>query len=98
MSAPCTTDPTESPARRLLIADQAMLCCLVLVTTLALFGLKIYIACRDLTHDDIPPGRIWDGAMLPSLGRVLGCSAEDFAVGLGCLLVALVLVRLMRAL
>src|SRR5438105_14909657 len=85
----------DADSRRRLLTDQALHCCLAALTMLVLFGLKVYIACRDLNHD-FPPPRIWDGALLPSLGRVLGCSTEDFAVGLACLLAGLMLIRLNR--
>jgi lipoteichoic acid synthase len=87
---------SDDGSRRLLRLDQARLCCLAVVTIALAFGLKLYIACRDLTLE-IPPGRIWDGLNLASLGRVLGCCAEDFAVILGCLLVGLTLIWVKRA-
>jgi arylsulfatase A-like enzyme len=52
-----------------------------------LFLTKLLIALRDLASPELPPF-LTKGGLLPTLGRVWACCAQDFAVGLSCLLVA----------
>jgi arylsulfatase A-like enzyme len=66
---------------------------LVLTVCTAIFLTKAVIAFRDLDQPNLEP-RLCDGWSLASLGRVWACCAEDFAVGLGCLLLATLLLRL----
>jgi arylsulfatase A-like enzyme len=73
--------------------DCAELVSLVLAVCLALFLTKVVIAHRDLDCADMPP-QICDGQILLSLGRIAACCAEDWAVGLGCLLLGAVALRL----
>lgn len=65
---------------------------LVLAVCTAIFLTKAFIAYRDLDNADAPP-QIYDGAALASLARVWACCAEDFAVGLGCYLLAAAALR-----
>jgi arylsulfatase A-like enzyme len=58
---------------------------LVLAVCLALFLTKAFIAYRDLDDAAMPP-QICDQILHHSLARIGLCCAEDFAVGLGCLL------------
>jgi len=58
-----------------------------------LFLTKALIAYRDLDKPDMPP-QIFDEEFLWSLGRIWVCCAEDFAVGVGCLFLALLTLRL----
>ncbi|MFL5242370.1 MAG: sulfatase [Gemmataceae bacterium] len=58
-----------------------------------LFLTKGLIAYRDLDKPDMPP-QIVNEEFLWSLGRLWVCCAEDFAVGIGCLLLALVTIKL----
>jgi arylsulfatase A-like enzyme len=58
---------------------------LVIAVCLAIVGTKGFIAWRDLDNAAVPP-HVYDYALLPSLGRVVICSAEDLAVGLVCYL------------
>jgi arylsulfatase A-like enzyme len=67
--------------------EYAELVSLVLIVCLTVFATKAVIAMSDLANAKMPP-QIWDDEVLPSLGRVCACCAEDFAVGIACLLVA----------
>src|SRR5258708_14421267 len=58
-----------------------------------LFLTKALIAYRDLDKPDMPP-QIFDEEFFWSLGRIWVCCAEDFAVGVGCLFLALIMLRL----
>lgn len=60
---------------------------LVLVVCLALVVTKTVLAALALSRDSLS-GQIFDDDWLNSVGRLLGCCVEDFAVGLGCLFVA----------
>src|SRR4051794_34020388 len=53
----------------------------------AIFLTKAFIPSRALDPDAAPP-QVWDGRAVATLTRVWGCCAEDFAVGLGCLVLA----------
>src|SRR5579862_1626673 len=82
LAAPSTSNSSERP----------FLLSLVFFTCLALFVTKAFIAHRDLREWPLPP-RVWSGQVLATLGRVWVCCAEDFAVGLGCLLVSMMAFR-----
>jgi arylsulfatase A-like enzyme len=64
---------------------QAEMLSLTFAVCTAIFVTKVLIAYRDLDNADAPP-QIADASWLASLVRVWACSAEDFAVGAGCLL------------
>jgi hypothetical protein len=66
---------------------------LVVVVCAAIFLVKGFIAVRDLANPVLPPV-VYDGRVPASLGRVWACCAEDFAVGLGCLLAGWLALRL----
>ncbi len=57
--------------------------------------IKAYIARCNLADPGVPP-QIYNGEFFESLGRVLGCCVEDMAVGLLCLIVGLVALRIAR--
>jgi glucan phosphoethanolaminetransferase (alkaline phosphatase superfamily) len=61
---------------------------LVLTVCLVLFLTKGVIAYRDHDKADMPPQILGDEFLI-SVGRLFICCAEDFAVGAGCLLLAL---------
>jgi arylsulfatase A-like enzyme len=65
---------------------------LVLAVCVAILVVKGFIAYRDLDSPAAPP-QIYSDSVVTSLARVVACCAEDFAVGLGCFVVALVVVR-----
>jgi arylsulfatase A-like enzyme len=77
----------KGPSRARLGFEYAELVSLVLAVCTAVFLTKTVIAYRDLANAKMPP-QICDDELLPSLGRVSACCAEDFAVGIGCLLLA----------
>jgi arylsulfatase A-like enzyme len=67
---------------------------LAFVVCLALFLLKGFIAWRDLDDAAMPP-QVWTGNAVISLARLWACSAEDFAVGCGCVLAGGAALRLL---
>jgi arylsulfatase A-like enzyme len=69
---------------------------LVFSVCLVLFLIKALIAFRDLDNPDLPPC-VADGPALATLGRVVLCCGEDFAVGAGCLLAVGLALALWRA-
>jgi arylsulfatase A-like enzyme len=69
---------------------------LVLAVCLAIVVTKCVLAIDTLSNLAVRP-IIWDDEEFwPSVGRALACCAEDFAVGLVCLLLAALAVRLCR--
>jgi len=66
---------------------------LVFILCVAIFGLKNLIAYRDLDIKAMPPQIVTED-WWESQGRIWLCCAEDFAVGLGCLLAVGILLRL----
>src|SRR5437763_456640 len=69
--------------------DQAQgeLVSLTCAVCLVLFLTKTLLAYIDLNNPDRLP-RLWNDSLVLTLGRITACCAEDFAVGLGCLLTA----------
>jgi arylsulfatase A-like enzyme len=76
--------------------EYAEMISLVFFVCLTMFVAKAYIGFRFLNSPRRPP-QVVGGSLLPSLGRVWLCSAEDFAVGAGCLLAAALTLRLIRS-
>jgi arylsulfatase A-like enzyme len=66
---------------------------LTFAVCLAIFLTKLILATLDLADPRQPP-LLFDGDWLPSLARVFACCAEDGAVGLSCVLLAAVALRL----
>jgi arylsulfatase A-like enzyme len=85
-------DGSAGPDRR---RDLAELLSLTFVVCLVLFLTKTVVAWRDLNSDTMPPPVVTDSWVV-SLGQLCGCAAEDFAVGLGCLLAAGLALRFAR--
>jgi arylsulfatase A-like enzyme len=75
------------PAPAAVDRARAELLSLALAVGTAIFLTKGFIAYRDLDNDAAPP-QVCDGRAVATLARVWACCAEDFAVGLGCLLLA----------
>jgi arylsulfatase A-like enzyme len=75
---------------------QAEMLALVLAVGTAIFLTKTFIAYRDLANPAAPP-LVCDGGDLRTLARVAACCAEDFAVGLGCFLLAAAALRRLRS-
>jgi arylsulfatase A-like enzyme len=67
--------------------SQAELVSLAFTVCFVLFSMKAFLAYNVLNKADSPP-RLWDDSFILSVGRIALCCAEDFAVGLGCLLAA----------
>ena len=84
---------SAEPNRR---REQGELVSLAFTVCLALFLVKIFIAFRDLDRDDMPPTVCMDGFWV-SVAQVWACCAQDFAVGLGCVLVGGIVLRLLRS-
>jgi arylsulfatase A-like enzyme len=72
--------------------EQVEMLSLVFVVCTAIFLTKWFIAYRDLDNAAAPP-QVYDGSALASLARVWACCAEDFAVGLGCFVLAAAVLR-----
>ena len=66
---------------------------LVLVTCTAIFLIKGFLAFHDLHYIELPPYIYLDDDLPESLGRLWLSCAEDFAVGVGCLFVGLMIAR-----
>jgi arylsulfatase A-like enzyme len=81
-AAPAKRPPMNQPS----VAHGELLSLTFAVCTV-FFLTKLLIAFRDLDSPELPPF-LGAGGLLPTLGRVWACCAEDFAVGLVCLLVA----------
>jgi glucan phosphoethanolaminetransferase (alkaline phosphatase superfamily) len=92
---PATTLAKQPAIAQPSIAHGEMLSLTFAVCTV-FFLVKVLIALRDLNSPDLPPF-LAEGGLLPTLGRVWACCAEDFAVGLGCLLVAALALALSAA-
>src|SRR5258707_5984191 len=75
---------------------RAELVTLTLATCTIIFAAKALLAFQDLCFWDIAP-YLHDGNFFVTLGSAWLCSAEDFAVGLACLFVALLAQRLSSA-
>jgi phosphoglycerol transferase MdoB-like AlkP superfamily enzyme len=73
--------------------DYADLVSLVFAVCAALVATKAVLAYLDLTDPNKTPF-IYDGNWLTTLGRLVACCAADLAVGLGCLFLAGVALRL----
>jgi arylsulfatase A-like enzyme len=78
--------PRADPAARRW-HPQAEMVSLVVAVCLAIFLTKLVLACQALSHGTVAH-QLWDEDWAASLSRLAGCCAEDFAVGLGCLLLA----------
>jgi arylsulfatase A-like enzyme len=85
--------PSADPNRR---CEHAEFVSLAFAVCLALFLAKGFIAYRDLDRTDMPPA-VCTGGFWVSAAQVWACSAQDFAVGLSCLLVGGVALRLVRS-
>lgn len=77
--------------------EHAEMVSLVLFVFLALFGIKAFIAWRDLDSAALPP-QVVTQEFWPSVGRLFLCSAEDGAVGAACLFLVSVALRLIPSL
>ncbi len=86
------TTPTAEPDRRTELGE---LVSLAFTVCLALFLVKGFIAYRDLNRAEMPP-QVFTGQVFVSFGQVWACSAEDFAVGLGCVLLGGIGLRCLR--
>ncbi len=84
--APAPAPAKQPPVNQPSVAHGELLSLTFAVCTV-FFLTKLLIAFRDLNSPELPPF-LAGGGLLPTLGRVWACCAEDFAVGLGCLLVA----------
>jgi arylsulfatase A-like enzyme len=71
---------------------QAEMLSLVLTVCVTILAVKGFIAYRDLDNAYAPP-QIAGDSVTASLARVAACSAEDLAVGLGCFVAALAVLR-----
>ncbi|HKI35368.1 MAG TPA: sulfatase-like hydrolase/transferase [Gemmataceae bacterium] len=60
---------------------------LALAICTAIFAVKGFIAYRDLDNAAAPP-QVYGDSVAASVARVAACCGEDFAVGLGCFVVA----------
>src|SRR5439155_13977210 len=88
-------DPDAAPEAAVPAAvahAQGEMLSLVLTVCVAIFAVKGFIAYRDLDSAAAPP-QVYGDSVAASLARVVACCAEDFAVGLGCFVVALAVVR-----
>jgi arylsulfatase A-like enzyme len=81
------------PARR---REYGEVLSLAFTICLVLFVVKEFIAYRDLDRDDMPPAVCRDGFWVTT-AQVWACSAQDFAVGFGCVLVGGIGLRLLRS-
>jgi arylsulfatase A-like enzyme len=81
---------TLEPRRRQELAE---LTSLVFAVCTALFVTKFIVAARDLSTPILNP-YVFTSNWIESFGNVWACTAEDFAVGLGCLLVGALVLRL----
>ncbi len=86
-------DPSPQPERR---KEFAELVSLVFTVCLTIFLVKTFIAYRDLNRYGSPPAVVMEGFWV-SMAQVWACSAQDFAVGLGCLLLGSIGLRLIRS-
>jgi arylsulfatase A-like enzyme len=84
---------TDTAAAPTVGREQAEMLSLVFAVCSVIFLTKAFIAWRDLDNAAAPP-QVYDGSALVALARVWACCAEDFAVGLGCLLLATLTLRL----
>jgi arylsulfatase A-like enzyme len=80
------TDRSSTPTAAHPLRAHAELASLVFTICLVLFLTKTLLAYNVLNNPELPP-RVWDDSFLFSVGRIALCCAEDFAVGIGCLLV-----------
>jgi arylsulfatase A-like enzyme len=69
---------------------------LAFVVCLVIFLVKTTIAYRDLDQVGLPPA-VWRDGVCVSLAQVWACCAQDFAVGLGWILVGAVVLRWLRS-
>jgi arylsulfatase A-like enzyme len=91
--APAADESKEPVCARPAGSECAEVLSLIFGVCTAIFLAKTVIAFRDLDQANLEP-RLCDGWSLPSLGRIWACCAEDFAVGLGSLLLAALTLRL----
>lgn len=86
-------EPAQASPRR--DRDRVLMVALALAVCVTIFIVKTVIVFRDCDNPAIDP-YLADGELLPTLGRVFLCCAEDFAVGFGCLLAADLALRLVK--
>jgi arylsulfatase A-like enzyme len=82
------TSPSAVAAGR----ARAEMLSLVLAVCTAIFVVKGFIAYRDLDSAEAPP-QVYGDSVAMSLIRVVACCAEDFAIGLGCFVLAVAVLR-----
>src|SRR3954469_24415325 len=85
--------PAALASGRLMERTGIRLVSLVLAVCTAIFVTKGFVAYHDLRNPELPP-YVFDADLIASLGRLWLCCAEDFAVGLSCLLLAILTVKL----
>jgi arylsulfatase A-like enzyme len=88
-SLPTPHAPITSPEARAAARFRAHAVSLVVTVCVGIFCIKAVVAQRDLSPVGFTPHIYVAEDVRNSLGRVLLCSAEDFAVGLACLLALL---------
>lgn len=73
--------------------NEAELLSLICAVCAAIFAVKAFLAFHDLSGPDASP-QLHDESVVATLVRVVGCCFEDVAVGIGCLVVGILTLRL----